>query len=473
VKSYAFVPGEDPYNADRLVDLLTRQGIEVTAAGEPFEARVARGFGLHGAPSSRRFPEGTYLVSASQPKGVAVQMLMEPEPVLEDTSFYDLSGWSLPLIYNVEAYMLGEDPGATSSPLPSSPSREGGLEGGRGAYAYGIPYVGTSALLVAVDLLNRGVTVKAAGDPFTIHGREYPSGSFLIPVYRNPENLQEIVDEVAEARGVAAYPIQTGLVEEGDDLGAGSYRQLKKPRIAVPAGEAAGSGFGEVWNFFDQKYPLFEYTNIDAARLGGMDLSEYDVLVLPSGNFRTVFREEGLENLREWIQGGGTVIGVDGGARFLSQEGSEITSVTSRVEGDDEEDEPEDQPAVEARRTLAEREEERKLNRTPGGLYKVVLDPDHWMAFGLPEEMAILKRGSGGFAVTEDGVNVAVFAEDALLSGYAGPDFEEELSRKSWLIVENVGRGTAVLFADNPFYRMFLESEHQLVLNAIVLGTGF
>jgi hypothetical protein len=29
------------------------------------------------------------------------------------------------------------------------------------------------------------------------------------------------------------------------------------------------------------------------------------------------------------------------------------------------------------------------------------------------------------------------------------------------------------MFADNPLYRMFLESEHQLVLNALVLGTGF
>ena len=51
--------------------------------------------------------------------------------------------------------------------------------------------------------------------------------------------------------------------------------------------------------------------------------------------------------------------------------------------------------------------------------------------------------------------------------------FEEELAKKAWLLVENVGRGKAVLFADNPLYRMFLESEHQLVLNAIVLGTGF
>jgi hypothetical protein len=95
------------------------------------------------------------------------------------------------------------------------------------------------------------------------------------------------------------------------------------------------------------------------------------------------------------------------------------------------------------------------------------------MAFGLPEEMAVLKSGERGFAITERGVNVAVLAEESLLSGYAPADFEEKLSKKAWLTVENVGSGKAVLFADNPLYRMFLKSEHQLVLNAIVLGTGF
>ena len=46
-------------------------------------------------------------------------------------------------------------------------------------------------------------------------------GTFLIPVYRNPDNLHQIIDEVAERRGVTGYPINTGLVEDGDDLGAG------------------------------------------------------------------------------------------------------------------------------------------------------------------------------------------------------------------------------------------------------------
>jgi len=472
VKSYALIPGTDPYNADQLANLLVGQGIEVTRASQSFDARVARGFNLHPAPSSREFPEGTYLVSAGQPKGVAVQMLMEPEPMLEDTSFYDLSGWALPLVYNVEAYMLDAVPGVASVPVTLPVDRAGSVEGGPARYAYAIPYYGTSALFVAVKLLNEGVNVKAASDEFTVGGRTYPAGSFVIPVHRNPDGLQGIMEKVIEGSGVTAYAVHTGMVQEGDDLGAGSYRALSKPRIAVAAGEQAGSGFGEVWNFFDQAYPWFDYTNVDASRLGRMDLSDYDVLILSGGNLRGVFGEAGVENLRRWMEAGGTVIGVDGGAQFLGREGSEITSVTTRFEEEEEEEDP-DLPAVEARKTLAEQEQERKVERTPGGFYKVVLDPDHWLSFGVPEEMAIMKRGDNGFQLTDRGVNVAVFAQESLLSGYAPPDLEETLAKKAWLIQEGVGGGQAILFADNPFYRMFLESEHQLILNAVVLGTGF
>jgi hypothetical protein len=474
VKAYAFVPAADPWNADRLVRLLTRQGIEIQVADQSFRSRVNGGFGLYQSSNSREFPAGTYLAVAGQPKGVMLKMLMEPMPALEDTSFYDLSGWALPLVHNVEAYTLAEMPRVAMSLVSEPVTRAGGLEGDRARYAYAIPYRGTSALLAALDLLNRDVSVRSAGETFTIHGRTYPAGSFVIPVYRNPQDLHEIVGEVAAARGVTAYPIHTGLAEEGKDLGASVYRQLKKPRIAVAAGQAAGGGFGEVWNFFDQGYPFFDFTNVDASRLGRMDLDDYDVLILSGGSYASTLGEQGVASLRSWIQGGGVVIGFDAGAQFLSQEGAGLTGVSSRGDSRSGEDRNDaDQPAVEARRTLSERRQESKVNRRPGGLYGVVLDPGHWLTFGMPQRMAILKRGSRAFNIADRGVNVAVFSPEPLLSGYAPPEATEEYSKKAWLIAENVGRGKAVLFADNPFYRMFLEGEHQFILNALILGPGY
>ncbi len=482
VKAYALVPAVDPYNADQLVGLLTKQGIEVSSAQESFRGRIEGAYWTGGATGSKEFPAGTYLVETGQPKGVAVQMLLERSPTLEDTSFYDLSGWSLPYVYNVEAYTLSELPRVAKVPVVTTPERAGGVVGERARNSYAIPYNGTSALFAAVDLLNRGLRVHTAADVFTIHGRTYPRGTFVIPLRRNPENTHQIVEEVAASHGVMAYPINTGLVEEGTDLGGGDYRPMKKPRIAVAAGSEVGGSFGEAWHFFDQKYPFFDYTNIDASRLGRMDLSDYDVLLLPSArsgrSYQSIFGEEGLVRLRSWLGGGGVLIGLEGGALFATQEVSQLTSVTTSSGGGEagsreSTDTDEDAPAVEARRTMAEREAESKVNRTPGGVYGGVLDLDHWLAFGMPEQVGVVRRGTRAFNITEKGINVGVFSRQPLLSGYAPPDVPEELSRKAWLIVENVSGGNVVLFADNPLFRMFIEGQHQLVLNAIVLGPAF
>ncbi|MFO7768164.1 MAG: M14 family zinc carboxypeptidase [bacterium] len=479
VKGYALVPDTDPYNADRLVRLLRAQGIEVQQAGSSFRSRVAGGYGIHPAPERMDFPAGTYFVPLGQPKGVAVEVLMEPKPALEDTSFYDLSAWSLPLAFSVEAYALGETPGGLET-VDAPPARTGSVEGGRAGYAYAIPYHGTSALLAANDLLNMELRVNVSGEEFTTEGYEFPAGTFLVPIFRNPETVHDRVARVVGERGVTAYALQSGLVAAGSDLGAGSYRYMRRPRIAVAGGEGLSSGaFGEVWHFLEERFPCFDYTNVSAERLGGLDLTGYDVLILPSDgsgrSYQRYFGEQGLAALRTWLRGGGTLIGFDGGAAFATEDVSGLTGVSSagRSRGQRDEEAPSDQPAELARKSLEQQAYERRISRTPGGMWEVVLEPEHWMAFGMPERMAVLKRGTGGFALTERGVNVAVFSRDPLLSGYAAEGAPEEVSRKAWLIVESVGRGQVVLFADDPLYRMFVEGMHQLVLNAVILGPAF
>ena len=150
-------------------------------------------------PGTKDFPAGTYLVEAGQPKGVAVQMLLEPSPTLEDTSFYDLSGWSLPPIYNLEAYQLSEIPRVDRVPVVIPPRRSGGVSGEPAQYSYAIPYEGLSALFAAVDLLNRGILVSVANDEFTANGHEFIQGTFVIPLRRNHENLRQILEEVTKA----------------------------------------------------------------------------------------------------------------------------------------------------------------------------------------------------------------------------------------------------------------------------------
>jgi hypothetical protein len=71
---------------------------------------------------------------------------------------------------------------------------------------------------------------------------------------------------------------------------------------------------------------------------------------------------------------------------------------------------------------------------------------------------------------------VAVFAPAGKLhrAGFVWPDNTERLLRGTSLVVEEpLGRGHVVLFANNPVFRAWWRSMDKLVMNAILLGSGF
>ena len=69
------------------------------------------------------------------------------------------------------------------------------------------------------------------------------------------------------------------------------------------------------------------------------DLQRYNVLVFPpafggAGSYRNALGERGLATLEGWIEGGGTVIGIGGGAQFLADTGTELTTTRLRRQAD-------------------------------------------------------------------------------------------------------------------------------------------
>jgi hypothetical protein len=58
-------------------------------------------------------------------------------------------------------------------------------------------------------------------------------------------------------------------------------------------------------------------------------------------------------------------------------------------------------------------------------------------------------------------------------AGFIWPDTERLLRGTSLVIHEPMGRGNVVLFANEPMFRGCWRSMDKLVLNAILLGTGF
>jgi hypothetical protein len=104
-REYVLVPGKDPARARRLAAILTAQGIIVKQAEEAFQA------------GSQQLPKGTFIVPLAQPAARLARNLLDPDVKMDDAfikeqdrrrkarlndQIYDVTAWSLPLMYDVE-----------------------------------------------------------------------------------------------------------------------------------------------------------------------------------------------------------------------------------------------------------------------------------------------------------------------------------------------------------------------------------
>src|SRR5262249_11858331 len=139
----------DRPEAPALADLPALHGLRIRQLGGNATVkarRLARG----ATAEDKRFPAGTYVVSTAQPLGNLVDALMDLDaPMsagfldrqrqrLEENlkpEFYDITAWSLPLAYNVEAWVAAGE-GSGARPLaPEAGGMGGGGAGGGGCGA--------------------------------------------------------------------------------------------------------------------------------------------------------------------------------------------------------------------------------------------------------------------------------------------------------------------------------------------------
>ena len=109
-----------------------------------------------------------------------------------------------------------------------------------------------------------------------------------------------------------------------------------------------------------------------------------------------------------------------------------------------------------------------------GIIVRATLDRTHWLTFGYPGDQLPVLVGGDLLTPSKRGDNPVAFVGDNLvLSGFVWPgNTERFLKGSAWAVVENVGRGTVVLFAEDPLFRAFWRGPAGLFTNAILMGSG-
>ena len=238
---------------------------------------------------------------------------------------------------------------------------------------------------------------------------------------------------------------------------------MKAPRIGLLTGEGVSSGgAGEIWHFFDQslEYPV---TLINASDFSRISLGDFDVIIMPSGNYRFLNDKASADLLKDWINKGGRLVSLEGGVGQLARTDWAIKSKKSDDSGDKKD------PYAEIQ-IYEDREKEFLTRNIPGSIYKVQLDNTHPLAFGYPNYYYTLKQDDAVYEFIKDGGwNVGVLKKDSQVSGFVGSSLKDKLNDALIFGVQDMGNGKIIYLADNLMFRNFWENGKLMFCNAVFM----
>ena len=488
---YVLTSEHDPGMAERLARHLVLNGIEVRAASGP--VRV-------GARTLQA--EGTFIVPAAQPAYRMLRNLLDADTPMDSAfvrrqnerralrrpdEIYDVTAWSMSSLWDVEVIPSDEETGAAGELLTAD---ELALDGSvaqepqppvslpPAVVGYLLPW-GVRAAAATAEALRDGIRVNTSGGAFTLDGREYGIGTVIVRNSENGPDLRQRLGTIASRHGAEVIPIDDSYVREGVSLGSDRTRALREPRVLLLYDEPA-SAYSVGWARYVLERRYGQRTSVvRSSSLGRVILSEYDVIVFPSGNFGSVVGSSTVERLQAWMRDGGTLITMASSSQWAARDSVGLLNTTSERRGgrpageDPPEDDTPDQPIdfLEAITPEDEAPED-----TPGAILKVILDTDHWLSAGTDGEIGAVVQGTRIFSPIklDEGRNVGRYGdeEDLVLGGIVWDEAEAQLANKAYLIHQPVGRGQLIAFAEDPNYRAYAEATQLLFINAVLLGPG-
>lgn len=461
---FAYVIGKeqwDSFEAVNLVNVLIRGGIEVEKATKDFT--------LNG----KEYEKGSYVIYAAQAFRPYLLDLMEKQeyptrfqyPGGPPDTPYDLAGWTLPM-------QMGVDVAKASEPFKVSTEKVSGLvkyyDGAvnrNGSFGYALNVNTNASVAAANKILKAGGTAYKSMAEFKAGKETFPAGSFIVS--GDKEMMESLADEY-------------GLTFTG--LAAKPEVQLKKihlPKVGLYKSWVANMDEG--WTRFIMDEYEFDMDTLHDADIKTRDLSQYDVIIIPSQRPKSILHGHSTLNMPEkftggiglkgsmalsdYVQEGGTLIAFDEASDFVIEQFG--LPMRDAVEG------------VDSNKFFI-----------PGSLIKAGVDTSNPLAFGMKDTVAVSfnksrafvidkqrKSGEGGKEDIKDApapeveVIVNYAAKDLLMSGWAMGE-DKYIAKKPAMVKAKYGKGSAILFAFRPQFRAQPRGTYKLIFNAIYEGAS-
>lgn len=445
----------DPNKVNTFCQLLDRHKIKYGRAGTTIDGVKGYDY-ITGKETSTKVMPNDLVISAYQPKGVLVQVLMEPVPYLSDSLTYDITAWSLPLAHGFDAFAAKQriDPKKEFTPYKTPEAMITVVP-----YAWCVRRKSMAEMTWLAELLEKGVKVRYASESFDMADQQFSPGTFIINRADNhtlESQLDGWVKTAADKANVTLVPLLSGTNSKGADLGSAKFKLVNHPSVAMLYGDDVDeNAFGHTWYFFEQElgYPL---SMIRPDQLKGSSLRGVNTLIIPNGSYH--FDEKTLSFLRDWIGDGGRIIAVEGGVKAFADKSGFDIALKPEVDKD----------TITAKPS-AYMTSERNLisDQLPGAIVKTKCDNTHPLGYGLSETYFSLKTSPAAFQLNNKLTNVIWLDEQYENYGFIGYRVKSRLSNSPVVALQQLGNGSVVYMADNPLFRSFWQAGKVLFANAL------
>jgi len=441
-KGIVFGDEKDASKAYHLAEILKRHQIELFTLEEDLTVNGKRFAKQH-----------SYFVPKNQKNTRLINAMFEKRTQFQDSLFYDISAWTLPLAFNLDYEENVTKPSnsklSTTINFPKSSVNQ------VSNYAYLMEWHDYYSPKALYKILNKGLRAKVSMEPFKSAGKAYDYGTILIPIQNqalNPTEIKNLLDDIAIDCHINFDGVTTGL-NEGIDLGSNQFKTLKNPTIALLVGDGISSNdAGEIWHLLDTRYQI-PITKLDTRNLNRSNLDDYSTIIV--ANASGLGKSEAAK-LKSWVENGGTIIGYRNTLRWLNT--NEFMKLEFKTN---------DLKATNIR--FEQQSNFRGAQVIGGAIFEAKLDRSHPINFGYKNNKLSLFRNTTLFvSADEQSYNNPIhYTDQPLLSGYISKPNLELLKNTVPFKVSRLRSGRVIGFTDNTNFRAFWYGTNKLLMNAV------
>ena len=228
-----------------------------------------------------------------------------------------------------------------------------------------------------------------------------------------------------------------------------------------------GDGFsatdaGEVWHMLDTRFNI-PVTLIPVDVFNRSSISRYNTIIIPPTTGAIHISEAGKERLKQWVQNGGLLIGLENALNWFN------TAGLGKFDMKKEEEKKDPLPA----RNYGSIEAFTGAQETSGTIFNAAVDLTHPLLYGYYNPVMPVFKSNNLFMEKAKSAygNPVVFNTSSLVSGYVSKENYSRLQNSSVAGVSVFGQGRIIGFTDNLCFRAFWLGTNKIMMNAIFYGT--